>query len=76
MRGLHKIIEKAPDRGRYIMLRLGIGLQYSEKNGSLVLKGETAWHKICGFWVNTPWGCWWIRFRRFRYGYRWGGPVR
>ncbi len=55
----------APKRERNRMLRLGVGVFYSEKNGHSALKHETAWHKISGFWLNTPWGCWWFRFRRF-----------
>lgn len=60
-----KFVTRAPNRGRYIMLPLGVGLHYAEKGGHLVLRGETAWHKIVGIYVNTRWGCWWIQVRRF-----------
>lgn len=50
----------------YIMLRRGIGLFYAERDGGMVLRDQTSWRKICGFWVNTRWGCKWIQFRRFR----------
>jgi hypothetical protein len=49
------------------MLRLGVGPIYAERNGGLVLKTEVTWRKLCGFWINTRWGCVWIHFRRWRY---------
>lgn len=63
--GRRRILEATHRGERYVMLRLGIGVFYSEKNGHAVLKHETAWHKISGIWINTKWGCWWLRFRRF-----------
>lgn len=61
----HRVIESAPRGKRYIMLRLGVGPFYAEKNGGAVLRHETSWRKLAGFWINTPWGCLWVRLRRF-----------
>lgn len=59
-------VQRSPDKRQpYIMLPLGFGLHYAEKGGRLVLRDQTAWHKVVGFWVNTRWGCWWFQFRRF-----------
>ena len=52
-------------RPRYIFIRKGIGVFYSERDGHEVLRDETHWTKISGLWFNTPWGCLWFRFRRF-----------
>jgi hypothetical protein len=58
-------ITRSPDkRGRYIMLPLGIGVAYAEKNGGAVLKCDTHWTKINSIWLNTKWGCYWFIFRR------------
>lgn len=54
----------SPKRKRYIMLRKGIGFSYREKNGNLVLRNQTSWHKINGIWLNTNLGCFWFEFRR------------
>lgn len=54
----------SPKRKRYIMLRLGVGVCYREKNGHLVLRNQTSWRKINGIWINTNWGCYWFEFRR------------
>jgi hypothetical protein len=60
-----KIKVKIVPKGKpYLMLRLGIGPIYAEKNGGLVLKTEVYWKKISGVWINTKWGCVWIKFRR------------
>jgi hypothetical protein len=59
------VIEATPKGKRYIMLRLGVGVFYAEKDGSAVLKHLVHWTKISGVWINTGLGCWWIRFRRF-----------
>lgn len=53
-----------PHGKRYIMLPLGVGVTYAEKNGGLVLKTETTWRKINGIWINTNRGCLWLQFRR------------
>ena len=55
-----------PKGRRYIMLGLGIGVTYAEKNGHLVLKGEASWRKINGIWINTSKGCMWFQFRRIQ----------
>ena len=68
----YRVIEATPERRRYIFLRLGIGVFYAEPDGRLVLRHETSWRKIAGLWFNTPWGCYWLRVRRF--GGR-GGPL-
>lgn len=57
-------VKKSPKNERYIMLRKGLGFFYAEKNGRAVLKGETSWKKICGIWINTNKGCYWIQVRR------------
>ena len=56
-------VVKTPQNKRYIFLRQGIGVFYAEKGGGAVLRHETSWRKICGIWVNTPRGCWWIQVR-------------
>jgi hypothetical protein len=58
------VIEFSPKGKRYIMLRQGIGVFYKERNGRSVLRWETSWRKISGIWINTPWGCCWLSFRR------------
>lgn len=65
MKRLHSLINRSHKGRPYSMLRKGVGVFYSEKDGREVLRWETKWHKISGFWVNTNRGCWWIRFRRF-----------
>lgn len=60
-----KVIEVAPKRRRYIFLRLGVGPFYAERDGAMVLRHEVSWRKWSGVWINTPWGCVWVRFRRF-----------
>ena len=62
-------IRVVPKGKRYIMVPLGIGPTYAEKNGGLVLKTEVSWKKFSGFWINTPKGCIWIQFRRNQMGY-------
>ncbi len=57
-------VTREPKGKAYIMLRKGIGFCYAEKNGHLVLKGETSWRKISGIWINTTVGCFWFEFRR------------
>lgn len=59
-----KIYKVIPKGHRYIMIPLGFGVVYAEKNGGLVLKTETSWKKISGFVLNTPKGCLWFYFRR------------
>jgi hypothetical protein len=60
-----RIIVVTPRGKPYLMLRSpGIGPVYAEKNGGLILRDQTSWRKLAGFWVNTPWGCVWIHFRR------------
>jgi hypothetical protein len=58
------VIRVIPKGKPYVMLRLGVGVTYAEKNGGLVLRGETSWRKINGLWINTRWGCVWMSFRR------------
>lgn len=60
-----RVVVRTPKGKRYVMLRLGVGVFYSERNGHEVLRDEAHWTKISGIWVNTPLGCWWLRFRRF-----------
>jgi hypothetical protein len=63
---MRKVIEAVTPKGRrYGMLRLGVGVHYAEKDGRAVLRHETHWTRICGIWINTKWGCVWLRFRRF-----------
>jgi hypothetical protein len=57
----------SPKGKRYIMLRLGVGVHYREKDGKAVLRDQTSWRKLAGIWINTPWGCVWLHFRRWRY---------
>jgi hypothetical protein len=57
-------IRREPKGHYYIMLRKGIGPIYAERGGGLVLRDETSWRKLSGFWLNTRWGCFWIYFRR------------
>ena len=56
----------SPRGKRYIFLRLGVGPVYAERGGYAVLRGQTSWRKLAGFWVNTPWGCVWVHFRRWK----------
>lgn len=60
-------LRKTSDGRQYIMLPLGVGVCYAEKDSSLVLKWNTSWRKINGFWLNTKRGCWWFTFRRDKY---------
>lgn len=53
-----------PKGKRYIMVGR-VGPIYAEKNGGLVLKTETSWKKISGFFINTNKGCVWFYFRRY-----------
>lgn len=47
------------------MIPLGVGWTQTESDGGLVLVWEKHWTKISGFYVNTPWRCIWIQFRRW-----------
>lgn len=60
-----EIVTVTPEGRRYLHLRLGPGLFYAEKDGGCVLRSDAHWTKICGVWINTPWGCVWIQVRRF-----------
>ena len=51
-------------RGRYFMIRLGLGLSYAERNGAPVLVTEVRFGKVNGLWINTPWFACWMLFRR------------
>lgn len=57
-------IQVIPKGHAYIVLPLGFGFTYAEKNGGLVLKTEVHWTKIKGFRLNTKVGCFWFEFRR------------
>lgn len=56
-------ITVAPKGKRYIMVGR-FGVVYAEKNSKIVLKTETSWKKISGFFINTNKGCVWFYFRR------------
>ena len=49
------------------LLRYGIGLSYAYANGFPVLKEDATAQNINGIWINTPWRCVWLRFRRPSY---------
>jgi hypothetical protein len=57
-------ISVQPKGKRYIMIPLGMGPIYAEKDGGMVLKTEVNWTKISGIWINTSKGCLWLQFRR------------
>lgn len=61
---MKKIVTIAPCGKRYTMVGR-LGFFQSEKDGHSVLKAEKSWRKISGFFINTRWGCLWVRFRRF-----------
>jgi hypothetical protein len=61
----YPVVETTVRGERHLFLRLGPGLFYAEKDGGSVLRDQTSWRKLAGFWINTPWGCVWIRLRRF-----------
>lgn len=59
-----KNLKVVPKGEPYIMIPLGFGPIYAEKNGRAVLKTEVSWKKLSGIVLNTKWGCVWFQFRR------------
>jgi hypothetical protein len=55
--------------GSRVPPRLGdkryVGFMHAEKDGGAVLRGESSWRTISGFYVNHPRGFFTVQFRRF-----------
>ncbi len=58
-----KGVEICPRGRRYFQLRLGIGLAHANRDGGPVLRDQVSWRTIAGIWINTPWGCVWVKSR-------------